>query len=89
MLRGVVEGVYAVDANRNVKYLNPQAERMLGVESGTARRPLLRRRAEALRVAGRRATLRDALPDRRLAPASTARRRPRSSCSARMAPGAR
>jgi signal transduction histidine kinase len=36
LLRGVVEGVYAVDANRNVKYLNPQAERMLGVESGTA-----------------------------------------------------
>ncbi len=36
LLRGVVEGVYAVDSNRNVKYLNPQAERMLGVESGTA-----------------------------------------------------
>ena len=36
LLRGVVEGVYAVDANRNVKYLNPQAERMLGVESGLA-----------------------------------------------------
>ena len=36
LLRGVVEGVYAVDFNRNVKYLNPQAERMLGVESGTA-----------------------------------------------------
>jgi signal transduction histidine kinase/HAMP domain-containing protein len=36
MLRGVVEGVYAVDSNRNVKYLNPQAERMLGVDSGTA-----------------------------------------------------
>ena len=36
LLRGVVEGVYAVDSNRNVKYLNPQAERMLGVESATA-----------------------------------------------------
>ena len=36
MLRGVVEGVYAVDSNRNVRYLNPQAERMLGVNSGTA-----------------------------------------------------
>jgi signal transduction histidine kinase len=36
LLRGVVEGVYAVDANRNVKYLNPQAELMLGVEAGTA-----------------------------------------------------
>ena len=32
LLEGVVEGVYAVDANRNVKYLNPQAERMLGVD---------------------------------------------------------
>jgi signal transduction histidine kinase/HAMP domain-containing protein len=36
LLRGVVEGVYAVDANRNVKYLNPQAELMLGVEAGAA-----------------------------------------------------
>jgi len=36
LLRGVVEGVYAVDANRNVKYLNPQAELMLGVEAATA-----------------------------------------------------
>jgi signal transduction histidine kinase len=36
LLRGVVEGVYAVDVNRNVKYLNPQAERMLGIASGTA-----------------------------------------------------
>jgi PAS domain S-box-containing protein len=33
MLRGVVEGVYAVDSNRNVRYLNPQAERMLGIEA--------------------------------------------------------
>ena len=36
LLRGVVEGVYAVDASRTVKYLNPQAERMLGVEAGAA-----------------------------------------------------
>ena len=36
LLRGVVEGVYAVDANRNVKYMNPQAESMLGVESAKA-----------------------------------------------------
>jgi signal transduction histidine kinase len=36
LLRGVVEGVYAVDSNRNVKYLNPQAERMLGVDAATA-----------------------------------------------------
>jgi signal transduction histidine kinase len=36
LLRGVVEGVYAVDGNRNVTYLNPQAERMLGVEAVAA-----------------------------------------------------
>jgi signal transduction histidine kinase len=33
LLQGVVEGVFAVDAQRNVRYLNPQAARMLGVES--------------------------------------------------------
>ena len=32
MLRGVVEGVFAVDADRNVRYLNPQAARMAGVD---------------------------------------------------------
>jgi signal transduction histidine kinase len=36
LLRGVVEGVYAVDAARNVRYLNPQAEKMLGVSSSEA-----------------------------------------------------
>ncbi|MDH4105814.1 MAG: ATP-binding protein [Gammaproteobacteria bacterium] len=36
VLRGVVEGVYAVDANRNVKYMNPQAARMLGVDGAMA-----------------------------------------------------
>lgn len=35
VLKGVVEGVYAVDANRNVRYMNPQAARMLGVDGGT------------------------------------------------------
>ncbi|MEX2150118.1 MAG: ATP-binding protein [Steroidobacteraceae bacterium] len=30
VLRGVVEGVYAVDADRRIRYLNPQAARMLG-----------------------------------------------------------
>jgi signal transduction histidine kinase len=30
VLRGVVEGVYAVDAERRIRYLNPQAARMLG-----------------------------------------------------------
>jgi signal transduction histidine kinase len=33
LLQGVVEGVYAVDDERNVRYLNPQAARMLGVEA--------------------------------------------------------
>jgi signal transduction histidine kinase len=36
MLRGVVEGVFAVDAHRNVRYLNPQVERMLGLAPGAA-----------------------------------------------------
>ncbi|HEX9207419.1 MAG TPA: ATP-binding protein [Steroidobacteraceae bacterium] len=36
LLRGVVEGVFAVDADRNLRYLNPQAERMLGAESQSA-----------------------------------------------------
>jgi signal transduction histidine kinase len=36
LLRGVVEGVFAVDAQRNVRYLNPQAERMLGLEASAA-----------------------------------------------------
>jgi len=33
LLQGVVEGVFAVDGQRNVRYVNPQAARMLGVES--------------------------------------------------------
>jgi len=36
LLQGVVEGVFAVDAQRNVCYLNPQAARMLGVEPAAA-----------------------------------------------------
>jgi signal transduction histidine kinase len=36
LLRGVVEGVFAVDGERNVRYLNPQAERMLGIEAKEA-----------------------------------------------------
>jgi signal transduction histidine kinase len=31
VLGGIVEGVYAVDKNRVIRYLNPQAERLLGV----------------------------------------------------------
>ena len=30
VLQGVVEGVYAVDADRRIRYLNPQAAKMLG-----------------------------------------------------------
>jgi signal transduction histidine kinase len=31
VLTGIVEGVYAVDRNRTIRYLNPQAARLLGV----------------------------------------------------------
>src|SRR5688572_2022968 len=34
VLKGVVEGVFAVDASRTVRYANPQTARMLGVEPG-------------------------------------------------------
>jgi signal transduction histidine kinase len=34
VLEAVVEGVYAVDQERNIRYLNPQAARLLGVEAG-------------------------------------------------------
>ena len=33
VLQGVVEGVYAVDADRRIRYLNPQAAKMLGAQS--------------------------------------------------------
>ncbi len=36
LLRGVVEGVFAVDSNRKLLYLNPQAEKMAGVTSAEA-----------------------------------------------------
>ena len=36
VLGGIVEGVYAVDKNRIMRYLNPQAERLLGVTSEEA-----------------------------------------------------
>ena len=32
VLKGVVEGVFAVDASRTIRYANPQAARMLGLE---------------------------------------------------------
>jgi signal transduction histidine kinase len=36
VLEAVVEGVYAVDQERNIRYLNPQAARLLGVEAKDA-----------------------------------------------------
>jgi signal transduction histidine kinase len=36
VLTGIVEGVYAVDRNRTIRYLNPQAARLLGVEPAEA-----------------------------------------------------
>ena len=36
MLTGIVEGVFAVDKNRIIRYLNPQAARLLGVNAEEA-----------------------------------------------------
>jgi signal transduction histidine kinase len=36
VLAGIVEGVFAVDRDRNIRYLNPQAARLLGVEPQAA-----------------------------------------------------
>ena len=36
VLSGIVEGVYAVDRNRTIRYLNPQAARVLGVTADQA-----------------------------------------------------
>ncbi len=36
VLSGIVEGVYAVDRNRTIRYLNPQAAKLLQVEPGEA-----------------------------------------------------
>jgi signal transduction histidine kinase len=36
VLTGIVEGVYAVDKDRTIRYLNPQAARLLGVKSEEA-----------------------------------------------------
>ena len=36
VLSGIVEGVYAVDKNRTIRYLNPQAARLLNVEMAAA-----------------------------------------------------
>lgn len=36
MLQGIVEGLFAVDLDRRIRYLNPQAARLLGVEPADA-----------------------------------------------------
>jgi len=36
VLAGIVEGVYAVDRNRMIRYLNPQAARLLGIDAEQA-----------------------------------------------------
>ena len=36
VLDAIVEGVYAVDQERNIRYLNPQAARLLGIEARDA-----------------------------------------------------
>lgn len=36
VLAGIVEGVYAVDKNRMIRYLNPQAQTLLGVSAAEA-----------------------------------------------------
>lgn len=36
VLSGIVEGVYAVDKNRLIRYLNPQAAKLLGVDAAEA-----------------------------------------------------
>ena len=64
VLAGIVEGVYAVDKNRIIRYLNPQAARLLGVTPRAGGRALLRRCAATAR--GRRSpALRVPLPDPR------------------------
>lgn len=36
VLGGIVEGVYAVDRNRIIRYVNPQAARLLGIDANAA-----------------------------------------------------
>ena len=69
VLSGIVEGVYAVDKSRVIRYLNPQAARLLGVQAHEA---IGRFCGDVLKPCAeeRRAAVRDALPD----PARAARR---------------
>ncbi len=55
VLGGIIEGVYAVDEQRRIRFLNPQAERLLKVSARRSDRRVLRRRAAtAARRDGRR-----------------------------------
>ena len=74
LLGGIVEGVFAVDGDRRIRYLNPQAAQLLQIDPAGGARPLLRRRA---RPAGSRTAF---VPATRAA---------RSSTRARAAPVAR
>ncbi len=47
VLGGIAEGVYAVDRDRRVLYLNPPAAKMLGVDPAAGGRAVLRRPAAA------------------------------------------
>ena len=79
MLRGVVEGVFAVDAERKLRYLNPQAEQMLGVAPGAA---LGRFCGDVLKPCARQAASdRASRRARSWRRGIAARRRRRSSCS--------
>ncbi len=62
VLDGIVEGVYAVDKSRVIRYLNPQAAQLLGVQAPRSHRSILRRRVEAVPRFERRASVRDQLP---------------------------
>ena len=62
VLTGIVEGVYAVDKDRMIRYLNPQAAQLLGVKPEEAVGKILRRRAEAV-PRSRPTALRIQLPD--------------------------
>ena len=73
--------MYAVDKSRVIRYLNPQAARLLGVQAHEA---IGRFCGDVLKPCARerRAALRDALPDRARRAPRAARRRP-SVCSSR------
>ena len=83
ILTGIVEGVFSVDRDRRVRYLNPQAAALLGVAPERRARPLLRRRAEPARTRTARAPARRAA--RSSTPASAAAPPPPSTSCGRTA----